>query len=173
MGKLPTWTAMINEIAATLTANVALWQQFYDDAASGTLTFAEAVQTFEGVTMNWMNVWAVALGAGGSPTPPSIFLQGDNWLAGNPTRSGTARLESPIDPTTPLEKIDTLVLLGGGTDTYPLTLSAAELQEKGTQLYVEVSRSSTSGQDPTSGMHMGAVFTSGSSYLATVLVWVP
>jgi hypothetical protein len=172
MGKIPMWPTLWNQIAATMTSNATRWQDFYDDLKAGNVDTARVFTDLEGTTMDWLDVWATAIGAGGAPTPPTVFIKGDNWQNTQPTRSGTARIETPIDPTTTVNKTTPLVLLGGGTNTYPLSVGTAELRENGTQIYVEVSRSSTSGQNPANGLHTGVAFTDGGTFLASILVWV-
>ena len=174
MGKLPTLATIMQQVTATMQSTAERWQQFYQDA--GTPPGVDSARLFNdlvGTTSDWMNVWATMIGAGGSPTPPTIFILGSPWPYTAATKSGTARLEVPVDPATTVSKTSTLVLLGGGTNTYPLTLSVGELRESGSQAYIEVTRSNVSGHDPASGMHAGALFTDGETLLATVQVWVP
>ena len=174
MGKLPTLATIMQQVTATMQSTAERWQQFYEDA--GTPPGVDSARLFNdliGTTSDWMDVWATMIGAGGSPTPPTIFILGSPWPNTSPTKSGTARLEVPVDPATTVSKTSTLALVGGGTNAHPLTLSVGELREAGSQAYVEVTRSSTSGQDPASGMHAGALFTDGETLLAIVQVWVP
>ena len=174
MGKLPTLTTIMQQVTATMTSTAERWQQFYEDA--GTPPGVDNARLFNdlvGTASDWMDVYATMIGAGGSPTPPTIFILGSPWPYTSVTKSGTARLEVPIDPATTVNKTDHLVLLGGGTNTYPLTVSVAELREAGSQAYVEVTRTNVSGHDPASGMHAGALFTDGETLLATIQVWVP
>jgi len=173
MAKLPTWSEIVYQITTTMQEDAALWQQFWTDAQAGTATPSEFIQDWALTVQSWMDVWATFLGAGGSPTPPTVFILGDPWPYTMPTKSGTCRLEVPLDPTTnPLVVTSPLVHVGDGPNPYPITFTAA-YEGAGSQVKVNVSRSSTSGQDPTPGMHQGAVYTTGEAFLASVFVWVP
>ncbi len=173
MGKLPTWSEIVYQITSTVNADATLWATFYAQALAGTATPALYMQDVALTAQSWVDVYATLMGAGGSPTPPTVFIYGDPWPNTMPTKSGAARLEVPMDPSTnPLSVTSPLVLVGGGSNPHPLTFTAAYV-DSGSQVKVDVSRSAVAGEDPASGMHTGAVYTTGETLLASVSVWVP
>ncbi len=175
MARIPTWVEFMDYTGDVMKANALLWQQFVLNAAAGTATASEFFQDTVLTGQNWMTVWALFIGAGGSPQPPTAFILGTPWPHTAPTKSATARLEVPLNPSVnTLEYAAELTLVGGGTNTYPLALTASFVTGSvGGQIQVDVSRSSTSGEDPTSGMHVGTIYTDNELVVSAVLVVVP
>jgi hypothetical protein len=175
MAKIPTWIELMDYVGDVMKANALIWQQFLVDAQTGNATAAIFFQDAVLTGTNWMSVYALIIGAGGSPVPPTAFILGTPWPNTSPTKSATARLEVPLNQVSnPLVYEATLTLVGGGTNTYPLTLAAEFVDgSNGGQIKIDVSRSGTSGQDPTSGMHVGTIYTAGEVYVSAVLVVVP
>ncbi len=170
MAKLPTWSELMNQIATTMTADATLWQQFFLDAQAGTATVSQYFQDVALTAQSWMDVWATIIGAGGSPTPPTAFILGSPWPPTMP-KSQTVRLEVPLVPANcPLTWSSPLVLLGGGANPNPITYTAAYVDASGAQVKVNAS---LSGGSPASGMHAGAIYTTGETLVAAVFVMVP
>lgn len=174
MARIPTWPELWHYTSEVIEANATIWQQFIASAAAGTATASEFFQDAVLSGQSWMALYGVIIGAGGSPQPPVAFVYGTPWPYTAPTKSATARLELPLDPATnSLLWTTTLTLVGGGTNTYPLTASVSYVDPAGALIQVDVSRSATSGEDPATGTHVGTVYTAGDLVVASIVVVVP
>lgn len=174
MARIPTWPELWGFTSEVIEANATIWQQFITDAAAGTATASEFFQDVVMSGQSWMALYGVIIGAGGSPQPPAAFIYGTPWVYTAPTKSATARLELPLDPSTnTLLFTGTLTLVGGGSNPYPLQVAVSYVDPAGSQIQVDVSRSATSGEDPTPGTHVGTVYTAGDVFVASIVVVVP
>lgn len=174
MARIPTWPELWGYTSEVIEANANIWQTFIANAAAGTATASEFFQDVVVSGGAWMALYGIVIGAGGSPQPPVAFVYGTPWPYTASTKSATARLELPLDPSTNTLLITGLLtLVGGGSNPYPLQANVSYVDPAGAIIQVDVSRSSTSGEDPVPGTHVGTVYTAGDLVVAQIVVVIP
>lgn len=116
----------------------------------------------------------------GSPTPPTLYVDGANWVAGAggvyQPRTGTVALSSPLAAVP--ASTSPLALLGNAANTNPLNVGPAVLQADGYEVKVTVQPSRPLVKDNAgniasgalaNGLHVGALY-SGGQLVAQILV---